>query len=179
MAEIALTPEQREFAEEHHNLIYSFLRKNDLNVADFYDIVVFGFLSAVKEYLERKDLQKYAFTTIAWRKMKHALSNYYRDQNRHMRKGLTISMDSVVYGDEYLTLSDVLSGPDPLMQDFETELMLHELAGRVSRQQMRVIRMKVDGYGVKEIARRQNTTIKTIQGLLEDVRSAVLAVCYE
>lgn len=65
------------------------------------------------------------------------------------------------------------------MRDFETDLLLHDLAGRVSRQQMRVIRMKVDGYGVKEIARRQKMTIKTIQGLLEDARNAVLAVCFE
>ena len=179
MAEIALTPEQREFATDHHGLIYSFLRTNHLPSDEYYDIVVFGFMRAVKEYLERQDLQKYAFTTIAWHNMRHSLSNYYRNQNRHMRKGFTVSMDSVVYGDEYLTLSDVLAGPDPLMRDFETDLMLHELAGRVSRQQMRVIRMKVDGYGVREIARSQKTTIKNIQGLLESARSAVLAVCFE
>lgn len=179
MAEITLTSEQREFAERNHSLIYSFLNKNHLSQDEYYDIVVFGFLRAVKEYLEKPNLNKYTFGTVAWVKMQSALFDFYKRQSRKMRQGYTISMDSIVRGDEYLTLSDVLAGPDPQMVDFETDLILHELASRVSRQQMRVIRMKADGYGVKEIARRQKTTIKNIQGLLESTRSAVLAVCYE
>lgn len=179
MAEIALTAKQREFAERNHSLIYSFLNKNHLSQDEYYDIVVFGFLRAVKEYLEKPHLNKYTFGTVAWVKMKSALCDFYKSQSRKMRQGHMTSMDAVVYGDEYLTLSDVLAGPDPLMREFETDLLLHELAGRVSRQQMRVIRMKVDGYGIKEIARRQKMTIKTIQGLLGDARNAVLAVCFE
>lgn len=179
MAEIALTAKQRKFAERNHSLIYSFLNKNHLPQDEYYDIVVFGFLRAVKEYLEKPHLNKYAFGTVAWVKMKSALYDFYKSQSRKMRQGHIISMEAVVYGDERLTLSDVLAGPDLLMQDFETDMLLHELAGRVSRQQMRVIRMKVDGYGIKEIARRQKTTIKMVQGLLEDARSAVLAVCFE
>lgn len=175
MAEIALTPEQREFAEQNHGLLYSFLNKKHLSQDEYYDIVVFGYLRAVKEYLEKPNLNKYTFAIVAWVKMQSALSDFYKSQSRGMRQGHVISMDAV--GDKNLTLSDVLAGPDPLMQDFETELMLHELAGRVSRQQMRVIRMKVDGYGIKEIARAQKTTVKTIKGLLQDARSMVLAVC--
>lgn len=179
MAEITLTPEQKEFAERNHGLIYSFLNKNHLSQDEYYDIVVFGFLRAVRRYFEEDNLKKYTFSTVAWRSMESDLGNHFKSLSRTKRKGTPISINSVVYGDEYLTLIDVLAGPDPLMHDFETELMLHELASRVSRQQMRVIRMKADGYGIKEIARRQKTTIKTIQGLLEDARSAVLAVCYE
>lgn len=179
MTEIALTPEQREFAEEHHNLIYSFLRKNDLNTSDFYDIVVFGFLQGVRDYLNDPELQKMSFTTIAWRRMKRSVLNHFQGQYRKKRAGYTISIYETIGDENELSLADILAGPDPLMREFEMDLLLHELADRVSRQQMRVIRMKVDGYGVKEIARRQKTTIKTIQRLLEDARSTVLAVCYE
>lgn len=179
MAEITLTPEQREFAEDHHGLIYSFLNKKHLSDDEYYDIVVFGFLRAVKEYLEKPVLQRYSFGTIAWVKMESSLCDFYKSQSRKKRVGFTLSMDTVVFGDEYLTLADVLPSSDRLMQEFETELLLHDLAGRVSRQQMRVIRMRVDGYGVRDIARSQKTTIKNIQELLESARSAVFAVCYE
>ena len=44
------TQEEREFAEQHHDLVIDFLRYRCLSVNDFYDIVIFGYLSAVQQY---------------------------------------------------------------------------------------------------------------------------------
>ena len=43
----ALTEEQRHFAAENHNLIYTYLWDRRLEVDDYYDIAVFGYLRAV------------------------------------------------------------------------------------------------------------------------------------
>lgn len=42
-----LTRKQQKFAEENHNLVYSFLNKKKLNESVFYDVVIFGYLKAV------------------------------------------------------------------------------------------------------------------------------------
>ena len=47
----ALTDEQRQFAAENHNLIYKYLWDRRLEIDDYYDIAVFGYLRAVKRYL--------------------------------------------------------------------------------------------------------------------------------
>lgn len=39
-----LTEPERAFAEQRHNLIYSFLNSNSLPVNEFYDVVAFGYL---------------------------------------------------------------------------------------------------------------------------------------
>lgn len=42
-----MTQEEREFAEQRHDLVIDFLRYRHLPMDDFYDVVIFGYLSAV------------------------------------------------------------------------------------------------------------------------------------
>ena len=60
-----LTEEQRIFAEKHHDFIYQYLNGRHLNIEDYYDTAVFGYLKAVQDYLEKPELQQYRFSTIA------------------------------------------------------------------------------------------------------------------
>ncbi len=178
MNDIPLTKEQRDFAAERHNLIYAFLNDKGLPEDEYYDIVVFGFLRAVKEYLDKPHLQKYNFSTIGWKKMSSCLFDYYKRQNRQKRKGHTVSLDTLVFEDEVLPLTEVLSAPDRLMADLEAKLMLHDLAARVTRQQMDIVRQRHEGYCLREIAKSQRTTIKHIQELLQDVGAVLLTMGY-
>lgn len=63
---LPLTEAESEFAAEHHSVIYGYLRKAGLPEDDFYDVVVFGYLRAVRKYLARPELRKYSFSTIAY-----------------------------------------------------------------------------------------------------------------
>ena len=45
-----MTQEEREFAEQNHSLVTDFLRCKRLPMDDFYDVVIFGYLSAVQQY---------------------------------------------------------------------------------------------------------------------------------
>lgn len=180
MNEITLTLEQQKFAADHHALVYSFLNSKRLCEDDFYDVVIFGYLRAVKRYSDEPKARLYAFSTVAWREMGQSLSDYYKSQSRQKRKAYVISLDSVVYRDEEaLSLHEVLPVPDPLRVDFETELLMLELASRVSKREMDVIRMKADGYGVRDIARSKKMSMKGVNELLAGLRDTVLAVCYE
>ena len=72
-----LTPEQQKFAEQNHQVVDCFLSRKRLDAEEFYDIVIFGYLLAVQEYLEKPRLSDYAFSTIAWRNMNDCLINKY------------------------------------------------------------------------------------------------------
>ena len=177
MQEVPLTAEQRDFAAEHHNLVYKFLNENQLSEDDYYDVVIFGYLSAVKDYVSSSDLQrKYSFSTIAWKQMRQFLSKYRRHLNGKTRISTVLSIH-IGASENAPALESTISAPDTLMEEMEADLLLHELAGRVSKEQMRIVRMKSDGYSVRDIARRQQTTTKRIQELLDEIRSALLEVC--
>ena len=169
------------FGTEHHDLVYKFLNSKGLPEDDFYDVVVFGYLQAVKKYLTRPELRdELSFSTIAYRKMKDALSKHYEAQNRKKRKGDTISLDAPFYkkdGSRSLTIEDVLAAQDTEMEELRLKLLLLEIASQVSKKEMDVIRMKLNGYGVRDIARRQSSTIPQIKKMLNELHSIVISVC--
>lgn len=175
------TKEYNQFVTEHHGLVFSFLNSRGLDENDLYDVVIFGFLTAVKNYLTIPELnQKYEFSTIAYKSMRSELNKYYISQNRQKRKAYTVSLEADFYGDgEILSLQEIVSAPDSSMIDFETELLLLELASKVSKREMDVIRMKINGYGVREIAKAKKMPMKGVTELLSGLRNTVLAVCYE
>jgi len=88
-----LTKEQSDYAAEHHNLIYSYLNMRKLPVNKFYDIAVFGFLRAVRNYFEREDLREYKFSTIAYNCMRSDVGNYFRSLKTQKRAANVISFD--------------------------------------------------------------------------------------
>lgn len=178
MSDIPLTPEQRLFAAEHHDLVFTFLNKKNLPESEFYDVIIFGYLNAVCDFLSRKDLQRYAFSTIAWRDMSRCLSNYNRNQHRQKRTATVISIHVPRY-DNGLPLEETIESPDELMQELETRLLLHDLAGRVSRQQMDMVRLRGSGYSDRDIARKHHVSMEQVRKLLNEVRLTLKALCYE
>ena len=88
-----LTKEEQNFAEENHDIVYAFLRSENLCHDDYYDVVIFGYLQAVQKYLLRDDLrQRYAFSTIARRQMQNSLTDHFRKQSRPSRKAVTVRL---------------------------------------------------------------------------------------
>lgn len=178
ICEIPLTIEQSQFAAEHHDLVYKFLQENHLPIDEFYDVVIFGYLRAVINYLTRTELQIYTFPTIGKKTMTQSLSDYFKEQKCQKRSAEILSIHAGLHKDG-LPLDETLSAPDNLMMQLETELILHDLAKRVSKQQMDIVRMRSSGYNLQDIANRQNTSIKRIRRLLEDVRNVLMEICYE
>ena len=154
--EIPLTEQQKDFAAANHGLVHAFLNAYGLNEDEFYDVVIFGYLRAVRRYFTEANLKKYKFGTIAWNCMRVDLLNHYG-----------------------LPLEHSLPSRNDLMEQLEAKLLLHDLAGQISRQQLDMVYLKSNGYGVREIARSHKTSMKHVQKLLEDVRSILMDLCYE
>ena len=106
----ALNQKEREFAEEHHALIYAFLRYYHLPEAEYYDLLAIAYLRAVKEYNGKPELRgKYEFSTIAFQKMRDAkIKKYHADRVRDAYIAFSLN-DLNAEGNEYMAQL-----PDPL-----------------------------------------------------------------
>lgn len=168
-----LTKKQRDFAIENHNLVYDFLNKKKLPESVFYDVVIFGYLRAVQEYCDRPSLHEHHFSTIAWKRMRSSLSNYYKYLSRPKRNAPTVSLDEPIGSENGLLWADVVCGQDALMMELESELMLHMLAASLPSREMRIIRMKIRGDRMHDIAKAEHLTFQQINTLLSSIYPTV------
>ena len=109
--------------------------------------------------------------------MQGSLNDYKKSKNYHMDNTEFLNIHSDLY-DESNFLQKSHSSSD-LIAQLEVNLLLHDLAKRVSQQQMDIVRMRSIGYNLQDIANRQNTSIKRIRRLLEEVRGVLMEICYE
>lgn len=98
--DLPLTKAEADFAAEHHDLIYRYLCKAGLSEEEGYDIVVFGYLRAVRKYLARPELRQYQFSTIAYRAMSCNLHHSREYWLRQKRKGSVESYDEDIHADD-------------------------------------------------------------------------------
>lgn len=148
-----LTPEQQDLAALHHQLILSYLRRHKLDDMDWYDMAVFGYLRAVRNYTERPELQKYAFTTIAERAMDSACGNERKKRSRRI-DSTALSLDASMT-DDGMTLYDIIGSPEFLPFKREDDVAVAQympLLDVLTKQQLAVLTMKAQGYTYREIA---------------------------
>lgn len=178
MCEMPMSIDEKEFAELHHGLVLDFLRGHRLPQNEYYDVVIFAYLEAVRAYFTEPSARKFSFNAIANRRMNFALADYYRAQYCPKRKACVISLQESPYSNG-LPLEEILPAEDELMKQLKTKLLLHDLAARISEQQMDIVRLKYNGYNVREIAKHQNLPLKRVQRLLKEVQRILSELCYE
>lgn len=150
-----LNQEQQQFAEQNHEVVGRFLSQKRLDAEEFYDIVIFGYLSAVQDYLEKPKLARYAFSTIAWRNMNDCLINEYTYRNREKRSAVTESLN-----EEYLSIDTLL--PNRMQRAAETldnQELLIRLLSSITPKEQEVVLLKADGYTYREIAEKCSITV--------------------
>ena len=59
--EVPLTPEQRLFADEHHDLVYKFLRKKRLSIDEFYDVCLPSICSLLFDRIKAETILLYHY----------------------------------------------------------------------------------------------------------------------
>ena len=139
-----MTQEEREFAEQKHDLVIDFLRYRRLPMDDFYDIVIFGYLSAVQQYF-RDPPAGVEFRVMAFRAMKDAILRDGEYRTRAKRCGCAVS------------LNDKASMiPDP-RQDTERQVegkaLLKQAASVATPKEARIINLLIGGFALHEAAR--------------------------
>ena len=154
MASWKLNDEQRRFAaEKHDEVVLGFLSVKRLDKDEYLDVVYEKYLYAVYIYLERPELRRYSFKTIAYRQMMSAVKDYWTYLNRD-KQGL--SADLSLKGlrawessngasfrlDEYADAADQWRQIEPLLTEKEVD----------------ALRFKAIGYTYPEIAEQVGIT---------------------
>lgn len=151
-----LTPEQQEFAGRHHNLVYKFLWRSHLDEEEFYDIVIFGYLEAVQDYLEKPELLRFKFSTVAWIKMRCCVISEYIYQNRPKRNA-----PMGTYHEEFDTavLNQFLPNRmTAIAETLDNQTLAIRLLSHLTPKEKTVVQLKAEGYTYKEIAEQCNIT---------------------
>lgn len=104
-----LSKKEAIFAEENINIVFWYLRTYNLDEAEWYDVVIFGYLLAVKKYLSVPSTQKVKFVTVAANAMRSCVGNV-RDKDKRQPK--TVSLCDIIPGTEDMMYIDILSVPD-------------------------------------------------------------------
>lgn len=171
-----MTDEQRNLAEENHDLVYKFLETNRLSINQYYDVVIFGYLCAVQEYCEKPALRKYSFGTVAWKKMSCALKDHKRYISTKKNAYTTVSFDDCISESSSLCWEDVLCDKDDILEQLQADLLLHELAVKLPKTEMRIIRRKLYGEKMHEIAKAERMTFRDINQLLNSSRNTIIEI---
>lgn len=178
MSDIPLTPEQGTFAAENHGLVLKFLNENHLPEDEYYDVVIFGYLRAVRRFFTEIELQKYSFSTIAWNCMRVDLINHQKAQMNKKRNADVISLHGGP-NEGCLPLEHSIPYGHDLMMELETQLIMHDLARRISEREMSIVNMRRDGYNIREIARSHNVPMKYVHEALSFASAMLKQLCYE
>lgn len=139
-----MTLEERKFAEQNHGLVIDYLRCKRLPMDDFYDVVVFGYLSAVQQYF-RNPPAGVAFKAMAFRAMKDSILRDGEYNARAKRAGVTVSLD-----DAGGTLTDPKQNTE---RQVEGKALLEQVANVATPKEARIIGLLLDGLVLREAAR--------------------------
>lgn len=139
-----MTQEEREFAERRHDLMIDFLRYRRLSMNEFYDVVIFGYLSAVQQYF-RNPPPNVAFQAMAFRAMKDSILRDREYAARAKRSGIIVGLDDVGG-----TLADPRQNVE---RQAEGKALLEQAASVATPKETRIINFLLDGFALHEAAR--------------------------
>lgn len=137
-----MTQEERDFAEQRHDLVIDFLRYKHLPMDDFYDIVIFGYLSAVQQYF-RNPPAGVEFKAMAFRAMKDAVLRDGEYHARAKRSGVTVGLDDV-------ELTDLRQDTE---RRVESKALLEQVVSMATPRETKIIDLLINGFALHEAAR--------------------------
>ncbi len=164
-----LTNEQKQFAEEHHTLVYKYLSNHELSIEEFYDVAIFGYLLAVQEYLENPDLSRFSFTTVAWLRMRNCIAKEFIYRNRPKRKATLVPYEEYR---ESASLEKLLPNRmQTIAESLDNQELALKLLSEMTPKEKEVVFLKANGYTYREIAARCSITVQSVGSRFHRLRS--------
>ena len=140
-----MTQEEWDFAEQHHDLVIDYLCRKRLPTDDFYDVVIFGYLSAVQQYF-RNPPAGVAFKAMAFRAMKDSVLREGEYHTRAKRCGVTVGLNDAG--------STLLDPKQDTERQVESKALLEQVVNVATPKEAKIISFLMDGFALREAARR-------------------------
>lgn len=140
-----MTQEEREFAEQKHDLVIDFLHCKHLPMDDFYDVVIFGYLSAVEQY-SRNPPAGVEFKAMAFRAMKDSVLRESEYCARAKRCGAIVSLDAVD------NCGMVQDPKQDTARQTEEKALLEQAVSVATPKEAKIINLLMDGFVLHEAA---------------------------
>ena len=156
-----MTTEEREFAEQKHDLVIDFLRCKQLPMNDYYDVVIFGYLSAVQQYF-RNPPAGVGFKAMSFRAMRDSVLRDNEYHSRAKRSGVTVSLDAVNYS------IPVYDPKQDTGRQIEDKYLLEQAASIATPREANIICLLVNGYALREAARLLKISRATAESCIEN-----------
>ena len=154
-----MTPEERDFAEQKHDLVIDFLRYKHLTMDDFYDIAIFGYLTAVQQYF-RDSPPNVTFEAMAFRAMKDSVLRDREYHSRAKRSGVTVGLDDA---------GSMLTDPrQDTERRVEGKALLEDVVKMATPKEARIIDLLIDGFALHEAARFLKIPKRAAVSCMED-----------
>ena len=151
-----MTQAEREFAEQHHDMVIDYLRYRRLPMDDFYDVVIFGYLSAVQQYF-RNPPAGVKFKAMAFRAMKDAILREGEYHARAKRRGITVGLDDAALTDHRQDTE----------QQIEGKALLEQAASVATPKEAKIIGFLLDGFALHEAARLLKIPMAAAESCME------------
>jgi RNA polymerase sigma factor (sigma-70 family) len=166
-----LTEEQRKLVEENHNLIYGFLRRNNLEDDEYYDIVAIGLCKAATAH----DSTKGKFSTLAYKYMETEILRQIDLNTRKNKipKALIYSYSANITNKKQSNaLISILFNKhsEDMIDTFITEENFHQFYLLLGEKERLIIDYLVSGYSRIEIASKLGVTPQRIRQRIKGVK---------
>ena len=172
-----LTPEEQAYAADHYTVVSRFLSVHRLPEAEWFDVVVFGYLEAVQKHFRKPcPPEKQGFISLAWLCMNSCLCQDWIMRNRIKRRPdyYSISLDRPIELDNQnqLSLYEIL--PDPgcnVAKQVENEDVIYQAFHLANEKERMVFSLKQSGYSCNEISELLGIPVRTVWNRLRDFRA--------
>lgn len=168
-----MTKVEQEFAEQHHDEVYRFLKSKKLSIEEGYDIVIIGYLQGVKDFHRKPSARAYAFEAVATRAMLNALYKHWRAESAEKRKlnHICYSLDANLTEEgKESNLYEIVADNTNEIEEFETSEMLKDVYRKLSDKGREVLKLLLKGYSKMEIQRACNIKRKALESELQTIR---------
>ena len=157
-----LTQRESAIAAENHYLIRQFLEGNNLPEDDYYDVVVFGYLKAVKNFAKNKNL------SLKAEAMKEMNKVCVKFEKAYETDFAIHSLQEVIDGIGILeeNIASVKSTVNEALERIQYETLSKDF----DRLQMQIAEMLVEGYRKQEIANMLGINMKTLTDKISEMQ---------
>lgn len=167
-----MTEEQKKLVEDNHNLIYSFIIDNHMEIDDYYDIAAIGLCNAAMNYNPEKNAQ---FHTYAYKCMKYEVCKAIKFENTVKRKA---TKEAVHYQNkdeegEDVDRLDLMSCITGFEDDAICNVMFNEYIDKLDKKKRHILLLLNQGYTQMEIAKVFGISHQWVSQIKSDAKKAL------